>query len=61
MLYAVLFHFLFYERWGSHTLWQVLAARQLRDANLIEFKGEATQTGGYYITQKLKKKLKENK
>jgi len=32
--------------------------KQLRDANLIEFKGEAPQTGGYYVTKELKKKLK---
>ncbi len=31
---------------------------QLKEAGLIEFKGIATQTGGYYITEKLKKKLK---
>ena len=30
----------------------------LREAGLIEFKGEATQTGGYYITKELKRKLK---
>lgn len=30
----------------------------LRDANLIEFIGEAAQTGGYYLTKWLKEKLK---
>lgn len=32
--------------------------KQLRDANLIEFKGDAAQTGGYYLTEAIKKKLK---
>ncbi|MCB0381431.1 MAG: transcriptional regulator, partial [Flavobacteriales bacterium] len=32
--------------------------QQLRDAHLIEFKGEAPQTGGYYLTELLKEKLK---
>ena len=32
--------------------------QQLRDAKLIEFKGEAAQTGGYYLTKQLKEKLK---
>jgi len=32
--------------------------QQLRDANLIKFKGEAAQTGGYYLTELLKEKLK---
>ena len=30
---------------------------QLRTANLIEFKGDAPQTGGYYLTEDLKDKL----
>ena len=32
----------------------------LRDADLIEFKGEASQTGGYHLTPVLKKILKTN-
>jgi ATP-dependent DNA helicase RecG len=32
--------------------------QQLRAANLIEFIGEAAQTGGYYLTKILKEKLK---
>ncbi|MFK5973199.1 MAG: hypothetical protein QM485_07950 [Flavobacteriaceae bacterium] len=31
--------------------------QQLREANLIEFKGEASQTGGYYLTDKFKKTI----
>lgn len=34
---------------------------QLKEAGLIEFRGGATQTGGYFITQKLKQKLKLKK
>ncbi|NBC24680.1 MAG: hypothetical protein GVX78_03600 [Bacteroidetes bacterium] len=29
--------------------------KQLRDADFIEFRGDAPQTGGYFITDKLKK------
>lgn len=32
--------------------------QQLKDTELIEFRGEAAQTGGYYLTEKLKEKLK---
>lgn len=32
--------------------------QQLKEADLIEFKGEAAQTGGYYLTAKMKSKLK---
>lgn len=32
---------------------------QLREVGFIEFKGTAAQTGGYYITDKLKTMLKE--
>ena len=32
--------------------------QQLRGAKLIEFKGDAAQTGGYYLTKQLKEKLK---
>lgn len=32
--------------------------QQLRDAKLIEFIGGAAQTGGYYLTELLKEKLK---
>lgn len=32
--------------------------QQLRTGRLIEFKGEATNTGGYYLTKKAKVKLK---
>ena len=32
--------------------------QQLRESNLIEFKGESPQTGGYYLTKLLKEKLK---
>jgi ATP-dependent DNA helicase RecG len=32
--------------------------QQLRESNLIEFKGESPQTGGYYLTELLKEKLK---
>jgi ATP-dependent DNA helicase RecG len=32
--------------------------KQLKDAGLIEFKGEAAHTGGYYLTKKMKSKLK---
>lgn len=28
--------------------------QQLRNAGLIEFKGDATQTGGYYLTDTMK-------
>ncbi len=31
--------------------------KQLKDANLVEFRGEATQKGGYYLTPALKQKL----
>ena len=31
--------------------------QQLKEAQLIEFRGEAAQTGGYYLTNKLKSKL----
>lgn len=30
----------------------------LKDAGLIEYKGDAAQTGGYYLTKKMKSKLK---
>ena len=33
--------------------------KQLKDAGLIEFKGEAAHTGGYYLTKKMKTKLKQ--
>ena len=32
--------------------------KRLKDAGLIEFKGDAAQTGGYYLTEKMKLKLK---
>jgi len=32
--------------------------KQLRENNLIEFKGNSSQTGGYYLTEELKRKLK---
>jgi len=32
--------------------------KQLKDSGLIEFRGEASQTGGYYLTKKMKAKLK---
>ncbi|MDO8951476.1 MAG: hypothetical protein Q7U86_02565 [Draconibacterium sp.] len=32
--------------------------KQLREVGLIEFKGVAPQTGGYYLTEKLKEKLR---
>lgn len=32
--------------------------QQLREADLIEFRGDASQTGGYYLTEDLKDKLK---
>ncbi len=32
--------------------------KRLKDAGLIDFKGDATQTGGYYLTEKMKSKLK---
>lgn len=32
--------------------------KQLKDAGLIEFKGEAAHTGGYYLTKIMKSKLK---
>lgn len=32
--------------------------KQLKDGGLIEFKGEAAHTGGYYLTKKMKSKLK---
>ncbi|MBW6483791.1 MAG: putative DNA binding domain-containing protein [Vicingaceae bacterium] len=35
--------------------------QQLRDANLIEFKGEAAHTGGYYLTKQLQEKLNNPK
>lgn len=31
--------------------------QQLREANLIEFRGEASQTGGYYLTDKFKRAI----
>jgi len=31
--------------------------QQLREANLIEFRGEASQTGGYYLTDEFKKAI----
>ena len=34
--------------------------QQLRDANLIEFRGESTQTGGYFLTEKAKEKIYKN-
>ena len=33
--------------------------QQLRDVNLIEYKGDSTQTGGYFLTKKLKKILNQ--
>lgn len=33
--------------------------KQLRDADLIEFKGEASQTGGYQLTERFSKKLQK--
>lgn len=30
----------------------------LKEADLIEFKGDAAQTGGYFLTKKMKSKLK---
>ncbi|MBI2471004.1 MAG: hypothetical protein HYV59_07130 [Planctomycetes bacterium] len=32
--------------------------KQLGEAGFIEFRGDATQTGGYYLTKKMKVKLK---
>lgn len=32
--------------------------KRLKEANLIEFRGDAPQTGGYYLTKKMKEKLK---
>ena len=32
--------------------------KRLRDADLVEFKGESAQTGGYFLTKKMKAKLK---
>lgn len=32
--------------------------QQLKEAGLIEFRGDAAQTGGYYLTKKMKAKLK---
>ncbi len=32
--------------------------KQLKDADLIEFRGDATQIGGYFLTEKMKAKLK---
>jgi len=32
--------------------------KQLRDGGLIEFRGEAAHTGGYYLTKKMRAKLK---
>ena len=32
--------------------------KQLKDGGLIEFRGEAAHTGGYYLTKKMKSKLK---
>lgn len=32
--------------------------KQLREVGLIEFKGDASQTGGYYLTMEMKAKLK---
>ena len=33
--------------------------QQLKEAGLIEFRGEASQTGGYYLTNEMRAKLKE--
>lgn len=35
--------------------------RQLRNANLIDFDGDATQLGGYFLTEKLKDIIKSSK
>ena len=32
--------------------------KMLKEVDLIEFRGEAAQTGGYYLTKKMKAKLK---
>jgi ATP-dependent DNA helicase RecG len=32
--------------------------KRLREADLIEFKGDSAQTGGYYLTKKMQSKLK---
>jgi len=32
--------------------------KQLKDSGLIEFRGEASQTGGYFLTKKPKENLK---
>jgi len=32
--------------------------QQLKEADLIEFKGEAAQTGGYYLTKRIKAQIK---
>jgi len=32
--------------------------KQLKEAGLIEFKGDAAHTGGYYLTKKMKSKLR---
>ena len=34
--------------------------QQLRDASLIEFKGESPQTGGYFLTEQAKKNINKN-
>lgn len=34
--------------------------QQLREADLIEFRGEASQTGGYYLTDELKKTIESH-
>jgi ATP-dependent DNA helicase RecG len=31
--------------------------KRLKEADLIEFRGDAPQTGGYYLTKKMKEKL----
>jgi hypothetical protein len=32
--------------------------KQLKDGGLIEFRGDASHVGGYYLTKKMKVKLK---
>jgi ATP-dependent DNA helicase RecG len=32
--------------------------KQLKEVGLIEFRGDALNTGGYYLTKKMKAKLK---
>ncbi len=44
---------------GERTVERLI--HQLRKANIIEFKGDASKTGGYYLTKKARKKLGQQK